>query len=251
MIEWPGRATRRRLKAIRDEIGSLREAIQTLAVASNDYWQATSQARDAQHRDTGERLEFVRREILYEFQHGGRRPYLVEWRPLRASALHDPDGVVRLNLGCGHKPMPGYVNVDARELPGVDVIADVADLRLPVGSVHEIYSAHLLEHFPHEELRRRLLPHWRDLLAEGGVFHAIVPDGEAMIAAAARGELSFEAFREVLFGGQDYRGDYHFNMFTPDSLLELLTTLGFKDITIVDRARRNGLCFEFEISARK
>ena len=31
----------------------------------------------------------------------------------------------------------------------------------------EIYSAHLLEHFPEEELSRELLPYWYSLLRPG------------------------------------------------------------------------------------
>ena len=49
------------------------------------------------------------------------------------------------------------------------------------GTLRELRSSHLLEHFPQEELRRRLLPYWFSLLAPGGRFTAIVPDGEAMV----------------------------------------------------------------------
>ena len=45
-----------------------------------------------------------------------------------------------------------------RDLPGVDVVAKAGDLPFEPGSVDEIYSAHLLEHFPQEAMRRRLLP---------------------------------------------------------------------------------------------
>ena len=158
---------------------------------------------------------------------------------------------LKLNLGCGHIPLEGYVNVDRRELPGVDVVADVGDLPFEEGGVHEISSAHLLEHFPQEMLRRRLLPVWRALLIPGGIFRAVVPDGEAMLAGVAGGNYSFGDFREVLFGAQDYDGDFHFNLFTPDSLSGLLEEAGFKDVHVDARARRNGKCFEFEVSAVK
>src|SRR5271157_1162649 len=203
---------------------------------------------------TWERIEFTRCEMLYEMKYGRRMsgasaPH-VEARIValkKIAAAHQFD--LKLNLGCGHIPLEGYVNVDRRELPGVDVVADVGDLPFPEGGVQEIYSAHLLEHFPQEMLRRGLLPFWRTLLMPGGAFRAVVPDGEAMLAGIAGGNYSFSEFREVLFGAQDYDGDFHFNLFTPDSLCGLLEEAGFKDIRVNSRARPNGKCFEFEVSA--
>lgn len=207
------------------------------------------------------RIEFVRCEMMYEMKYG--RP------ALEAAALHtklnriEPKIIslekvasarqlgLKLNLGCGHLPLDGYVNVDRRELPGVDVVADAGDLRFDEGSVTEIFSAHLLEHFPEEMLRRRLIPTWRSLLAPGGIFRAVVPDGEAMLAGVAAGTYSFSRFREVLFGDQEYDGDFHFNLFTPDSLCGLLEEAGFTEIRVNARARPNGRCLEFEVSAVK
>ena len=86
------------------------------------------------------------------------------------------DGL-RLNLGCGHLALADYVNVDMRELPGVDVVAAIDDLPFDDGSVREIHSAHVLEHFAEEELHRRLLPYWLSQLEPGGEFRGIVPVG--------------------------------------------------------------------------
>src|SRR5271157_5306311 len=123
---------------------------------------------------TWERIEFTRCEMLYEMKYGRRisgasAPH-VEARIValkKVAAAHQFD--LKLNLGCGHIPLEGYVNVDRRELPGVDVVADVGDLPFEEGGVQEISSAHLLEHFPQEMLRRRLLPAWRALLIPGGI----------------------------------------------------------------------------------
>ena len=205
---------------------------------------------------TWERIEFTRCEMLYEMKYGRRISGASA--PRVEARIVAPEKVaascqlgLKLNLGCGHIPVEGYVNVDRRELPGVDVVADVGDLPFEEGGVQEIFSAHLLEHFPQEMLRRRLLPFWRTLLMPGGSFRAVVPDGEAMLAGIARGSYSFSDFREVLFGAQDYDGDFHFNLFAPDSLCGLLEEAGFKDIRVNARARPNGKCFEFEVSAVK
>jgi SAM-dependent methyltransferase len=205
-----------------------------------------------------ERLEFMRREIMFEMAHGGGRA-AQEAAPKAAARILDigkvaaarAAGTLRLNLGCGHIALPDHLNVDARELPGVDVVADAGDLPFEPKSVEAITSAHLLEHFPQEELRRRLLPHWFSLLRPGGRFSAVTPDAAAMLAAAGAGTYAFEDFREVLFGAQDYVGDYHYNLLTPGSLQVLLEEAGFRDITVPVTGRQNGKCFEFEITARR
>lgn len=200
-----------------------------------------------------ERLEFVRRELLYETKYRSSaaavrvQPRVL--RPERLAAARKRG--LRLNLGCGHVSLPDYINVDQRDVPGIDIEADLGDLPLPEGGAQEIYSSHVLEHFPQEELRRRLLPYWHRLTASKGLFRAIVPDGEAMLAGLAAGTYPFEDFREVLFGAQEYGGDFHYNLFTPASLQKLLEEAGYGDIEVPFRGRRNGRCFDFEIRARR
>ena len=208
-------------------------------------------------RELWERLEFVRREIFYEmkFASGPREQSTgpTATRILNQEKVENArqSGNLRVNIGCGHVPIDGYVNVDMRDLPGVDVVADVGDLPFETGSVDEVFSSHVLEHFPEEQLRRALLPHWHNVLAPGGKLRAIVPDGEAMLAQYAEGNYPFEEFREVLFGAQEYEGDFHFNLLTPDSLRKLLTEAGFSNIEVPAKGRRNGKCYEFEIVAER
>jgi predicted SAM-dependent methyltransferase len=56
-------------------------------------------------------------------------------------------GPVRLNLGCGRSPLPGWVNVDCVDLPGVDLVVDLEKTSLPYAddSVTEIEANHVLE----------------------------------------------------------------------------------------------------------
>ena len=157
-------------------------------------------------------------------------------------------GNVRLNLRSGDIPLADYLNVDLRDLPGVDVVADADDLPFEPGTVSEIASQHALEHFGEEQLRR-LLPYWRGLLKPEGVFRAVVPDGEAMLARQAAGDYSFEEFRAALFGTRTSEGRSHVNMFTPDSLGRQLTEAGFRDVSVPVRGRKTDTGFEFEITA--
>jgi SAM-dependent methyltransferase len=58
---------------------------------------------------------------------------------------------LKLNLGCGRSCIPGWVNVDAAPLPGVDVVADLERCRtqrLPFGddAADELLLSHVIEH---------------------------------------------------------------------------------------------------------
>src|SRR5262249_49419825 len=158
------------------------------------------------------RLDLIRRETKLDMRYGPRPNMHKQEKPiiLNKGRIEQAQAEgARLNLGCGHVPLNGYINIDARDLPGIDVVTDVTNLPFQDGTVREIYSAHLLEHFPQEEFVRKLLPYWRRLLAAGGMFRAIVPDGEKMLSELVAGRYPFSDFREVFFGGQEYDGDFH------------------------------------------
>jgi predicted SAM-dependent methyltransferase len=204
-------------------------------------------------RRLDEQAESTRRELLFEVRYGrGERGGAIAVEPHVVHPERLPeDGPLRLNLGSGHLLLDDHVNVDARELDGVDVVADVRTLPFDPGSVDAVRSAHLLEHFPVEELRRVVLPHWHSLLRPGGELRTIVPDGAAMIREFAAGRMPFQDLRLVTFGEQDYDGDFHFTMFDERTLHELLTDAGFVEVATVETGRRNGVCFEMEVVARK
>ena len=204
------------------------------------------------------RVEFVRRELMFEMRYGVSDS-LSQGSQLKAQTkILSPEKLLafrkeklKLNLGCGHIPLQYYLNVDRRELPGVDIVAEVDELPFEQEEIDEILSTHLLEHFPQEYLNRKLLPYLFKLLRKGGEFRAVVPDAEAMIKEYSKGEYQYDDMREVIYGAQDYEGDFHFNMFTPLSLERILKDSGFEQVTLLDSARRNGKCFEFEILAIK
>lgn len=207
------------------------------------------------------RMEFVRREILVEVrsQAGSFNEHEPEARtgpqqPVRPHLARTdwspPPGSLRLNLGCGPAVLEGYVNVDMRDLPGVDLVADVHALPVAPFSVDEIHAAHILEHFTVEDARDRILPHWRTVLAREGILRVVVPDAEAMVKAYAVGEMSFDDLNTVLFGGQEYLGNDHHAMFNAEAIVDLLVDAGFTDVDVVATGRRNGACLELEVQAR-
>lgn len=245
------------LDGLRDETKALRERVEEEAHLRANALSGIKAEIEARLRD---RIEFVRTEALFELRAklpGGTMPTVPGattatpavariLAPEKLQAMQAA-GTLRVNVGCGHVPLDGYVNADMRDLPGVDVVADAASLPFEPGSVAEIHSAHLLEHFPIEHLRRVVLPHWRGLLRPGGELRAIVPDAEAMLADFAAGQMSFDDLREVTYGLQDYDGDYHFNMFARDQLAALFHEAGLVEIAFAVQGRQNGKCREMEI----
>jgi hypothetical protein len=155
----------------------------------------------------------------------------------------------RLNLGYGGTALAGYLNIDRRAAPDVDILADAGDLPFDPASVHEVFSAHLPEQVPEAELRGRLLPYWLSLLAPGGTFRAVLSDGEAMLAGATHGSYSFEELRAGLFGAPGEGAPARCNLFTPETFSRLIREAGFVEIEVAARGRRTGHGLDFEISA--
>lgn len=95
------------------------------------------------------------------------------WRVRRLANRHP----LKLHLGCGEKPKPGWINLD------LGASADIKlDLRRPLPfdehSCEAIYSEHFLEHVEYPHATQRLLSECRRVLRPGGVFSVGVPDTE-------------------------------------------------------------------------
>jgi hypothetical protein len=248
-----GRFERRMRAAAEADIAELRRQMDyALPVVLNRISsQAASERGYARSiHELWERVEFVRRELMFELRYAGAQSSeapVQEKRIVNTEKLAAMGERIRLNLGAGHIAHDEYLNVDSRALPNIDVVADLRDLPFDDSSLSEIYSAHVLEHFPKEELRKVLLPYWVSLLASGGSFVAVVPDMEAMITESAAGRMPFADFLEVTYGAQEYEGDFHFNGFSPDSLVALFEEAGLVDVVVRAAGRRNGLCYEMEV----
>jgi predicted SAM-dependent methyltransferase len=203
-----------------------------------------------------QRMEFIRTETMFELRRhmkvrsgtSSTADTDVTPRVVNREKLERP-GPKALNLGCGHKPLEEYINIDSRELPGVDFVCDVTDLPFERGSIDTVFAAHLVEHFSEQTLRDSILPHWHSLLKPDGRLVLVAPDAGAMLQAYSSGEIKFDQLREVTFGGQEYEGDFHYSMFTVETLKRLLTDSGFARVDVAASGRVNGLCRELELHA--
>lgn len=130
-----------------------------------------------------------------------------------------------LNIGCGeltYKEYPeGYecVNIDERDLTGVDIVGDIRSLQLPDEEFHYILASDIIEHFPITETVP-LLKEWSRTLKHGGIMEIRTPNMLwALDYYNNTGDAKFVSYH--IFGGQDYPGNFHYVMFDIDWLTKV------------------------------
>ena len=79
----------------------------------------------------------------------------------------------------------------------------------------------------------------------------ICPNWDVMLRMLESKDMSIGRFKELTFGGQDYEGNDHYSMYTPETLNELLEQVGFRGFRVLVADRDNGGCPEMEILAEK
>ena len=141
-LEWRLDETKNQLKAMTDplewrldETNSQLKAMTDTLKWRLDETQGRLDGFASAASYSASRIEFVRRELMYEMRYGSAEGS-TDHAPLTAHAQilatekveAARNGLLRLNLGCGHIPLEGYVNIDRRPLPGVDVVSEAEDL---------------------------------------------------------------------------------------------------------------------------
>jgi len=153
------------------------------------------------------------------------------------SARPTPAGVSRLNWGCGEHPEPGWLNSDVKDVPGIDIVADVrTGLPLADDSIDYITSIHALPELPYQDLVPAL-EELRRVLKPGGVLRLALPDLERGIAAYQQGDKDYfhvpdEDARSIgaKFVTQMIWYGYSRSLFVHDFIEELLQRAGFARI---------------------
>ena len=148
-------------------------------------------------------------------------------------------GVRRLNWGCGEHPEPGWLNSDVKDVPGIDIVADVrTGLPLETGSIDYITSIHALPELPYPDLVPALTE-LRRVLKPGGVLRLALPDLDRAIAAYQREDRDYfhvpdEDARSVggKFVTQMIWYGYSRSLFVHDFVEELLQKAGFDRIAV-------------------
>lgn len=150
-----------------------------------------------------------------------------------------PSGApVRLNWGCGASGVPGWINSDRKEGPGIQLSCDIRDgLPLDDDSVDYAVSIHALPELPYGDL----VPALRELrrvLRPGGVLRLGLPDLDRAIEAYLREDRDYflvpdDEVRSL--GGKlavqlTWYG-YSRTPFTEDFACELLRKAGFRRVS--------------------
>ena len=137
--------------------------------------------------------------------------------------------MTKLHVGCGERYLPGFIHVDIRKLPHVNVVtsADKLDM-FKDNSIKLIYACHILDHFGRNEVEG-VLQEWYRVLKQGGILRLAVSDFE-VVAKIYCETKDLKLILGILFGRQDYEGNKHGTAFDYVNLSEILEKVGFGNI---------------------
>ncbi len=149
---------------------------------------------------------------------------------------------VKLNLGCGDKILPGYVNVDvveARAGMRPDVVCDLHDLSaFADASADEILSVHVVEHFWRWEIAD-VLREWLRVLKPGGRMIIECPNIHSACRTFLENPVEFaredrggQRTMWVFYGDPAWKDPLMIHRwgYTPESLAALLAEAGLADV---------------------
>lgn len=156
-----------------------------------------------------------------------------------AAPEHPP---VRLNLGCGDKILPGYVNVDvvaSRAGKRPDVLCDLHDLSVfPDNHADEIMAIHVVEHFWRWEVED-VLREWVRVLKPGGRMILECPN---LVSACEEFLKDPDVFSHegkdgqrtmwVFYGDPSWKDPFMIHRwgYTPNSLKKLMESIGLSNV---------------------
>jgi SAM-dependent methyltransferase len=154
----------------------------------------------------------------------------------------DAQRPLRLNLGCGDKILPGYVNVDvveARAGMRPDVICDLHDLApFDDASADEILSVHVVEHFWRWEVRE-VIREWARVLKPGGRMVVECPNIRSACETFLQDPERFSREDQegqrtmwVFYGDPKWKDPLMIHRwgYTPESLKALLAEAGLREV---------------------
>jgi len=149
--------------------------------------------------------------------------------------------MIKLNIGSGWRNFgEDWTHIDGGNYPHVKS-HDITDLPYEDNSVDLIYASHVFEYFDREE-GVNVLKEWGRALKSGGTLRIAVPDFEVMARLYSQGKFPLKTFLGPLYGkmemgskgGETGKTIYHKTVYDFESLKEILTSCGFKNIRKYD-----------------
>ncbi len=106
----------------------------------------------------------------------------------------------KLEIGGGLWPQKGYLQMDAKKVPGVDVVGNVLKgIPLKDNSLDEVFAHWVLEHFAYREIPN-LLKEFKRVLKKGGLLHLVTNNGLAHIKAYQEKVIDIHELNRMIFG---------------------------------------------------
>jgi len=149
---------------------------------------------------------------------------------------------IKLDVGGGRNPAPGFKVLDIEDRPGVDYVCPAWKTPLKDNSVSEINARHFLEHLTLEEAKKTMVE-WLRILEPGAFATVTVPDilyHARQLTMPGRSQFvpqsNFEHAMAGFYGWQK-QGETmgHRYGYTRTTLLELMTHHGFNTIAMPSR----------------
>ena len=143
--------------------------------------------------------------------------------------------MIKLNLGCWHRYIPGWVHIDLCDLPHIDYKSSIDDLSMFENeTVDLIYSSHALEYFDRKQVNI-VLKEWARVLKKDGVLRVAVPDFDALLSVYQKTN-DLHKILGPLFGAMEIATEtdvinlYHKTTYNFDSLKDVLESAGFGNV---------------------
>jgi len=148
-----------------------------------------------------------------------------------------------LNVGCGNRVFKEYpaghkcINYDERSIPGVDEVGDATRLNYPSKHFDYILASDIIEHFPIARTKD-VLTEWVRVLKRDGIIEFRLPNLEAICKDylkrkgenRANGTPISHYFSWLLYGGQDYPGNFHYVAFDRRLIVYKCSKVGLEEI---------------------
>ena len=156
---------------------------------------------------------------------------------------------MRLNLGCGNKIMEGFVNIDAVQHDGVDLILDLSEYEVPFEGVDYINCQDFLEHL-YKNKQLWFLESCYKKLKTGGKIYIQIPDLEILAKrycgvlenpSNMQHDIDGKQLASSLYGGSGM-WDSHKWGYDKYTLREILESIGFIIESIGSDGGQNLLC---------
>lgn len=138
---------------------------------------------------------------------------------------------MKLNIGSGSVKKDGFISVDIRDIPEVDVVDDCVKLeKFEDNSVDEIYTKDVVESFPWDQWEFALM-NWNRVLKIGGKLEIITVDFGLILNQMRDGRMVRTEILKTLYDIPSVSGEQaRKNVLTMEWLLNDLGRAGFSII---------------------